>query len=177
MCLGLSSDEPRCTCGGLGHLPSHTQGAGYSSFLFMRQIHRFDGEYRFLSNFWLSPIRFSETVVFPSAEHAYQGAKCSIPGSWRVFTDPNMTPGAAKKWGRQIIMRTDWDSVKLSIMHEILTIKFSNPELRKMLLSTWDAVLIEGNTWGDTYWGICNGKGTNHLGQLLMIIRKTINEQ
>lgn len=29
----------------------------------------------------------------------------------------------------------------------------------------------EGNTWGDTFWGICGGQGSNMLGQLLMDVR------
>ena len=31
--------------------------------------------------------------------------------------------------------------------------------------------LVEGNYWGDTFWGICNGEGTNWLGILLMAER------
>ena len=40
------------------------------------------------------------------------------------------------------------------------------------LINTGDAILIEGNTWGDTYWGVCDGVGENRLGKLLMEVRE-----
>jgi predicted NAD-dependent protein-ADP-ribosyltransferase YbiA (DUF1768 family) len=53
--------------------------------------------------------------------------------------------------------------------------KFSrNPELRVKLLNTGDLQLVEGNYWGDTFWGVCNGKGENHLGKILMRVRKEL---
>ena len=62
-------------------------------------------------------------------------------------------------------------------MYEIVKDKFSrNPELRVKLLNTGDIELIEGNYWGDTFWGVCNGKGENHLGKILMRVRKELAE-
>ena len=63
------------------------------------------------------------------------------------------------------------------IQEDLLWIKFSIPELRTKLLETDDAELIEGNTWGDTYWGTCSGIGQNHLGKLLMKTRFKIRAQ
>ena len=45
-----------------------------------------------------------------------------------------------------------------------------------MLIQTGDSVLIEGNTWGDRVWGVCNGVGENRLGRILMKIRSELNQ-
>jgi hypothetical protein len=60
-------------------------------------------------------------------------------------------------------------------MFELLHLKFTNDRLRDMLLATGNAELIEGNNWRDTFWGQCPiGTGANHLGRLLMQVRKEI---
>lgn len=51
-----------------------------------------------------------------------------------------------------------------------------NPELRNRLIDTGNKILIEGNTWGDTYWGMCNGNGLNKLGEILMIVREKMKK-
>lgn len=64
--------------------------------------------------------------------------------------------------------------MKDGIMEEIVRAKFTqNQELKAQLLSTGDAILIEGNTWNDRYWGVDvrSGVGKNHLGKILMKIR------
>lgn len=70
-----------------------------------------------------------------------------------------------------MITRPDWNKVKKRIMANILDIKFSDPVLRQLLDDTGDAEIIEGNSWGDTYWGVCRGVGQNNLGKILMNIR------
>lgn len=87
------------------------------------------------------------------------------------------TPGQAKREGNSkgILLRPDWEQVKLKIMEQLLRIKFQDPVLREALLKTYPQKLIEGNTWGDTFWGQCNGIGKNHLGKLLMQIRKELH--
>ena len=80
-----------------------------------------------------------------------------------------------KRRGRAVSLRPDWEQVKLGLMEEIVYAKFSqNEELRRLLLSTGDRVLIEGNTWNDTFWGVSlkSGNGQNHLGKILMKVRK-----
>lgn len=52
--------------------------------------------------------------------------------------------------------------------------KMSEPKLRSQLLSTGTAELVEGNWWNDRYWGVCNGRGENHLGKILMRIREEL---
>jgi len=129
---------------------------------------RFRGEYNFLSNFYPSPLIY-KGKHFPTSEHAYQAAKAVTEEEFEMIRNAD-TPGHAKKLGQQIEVRDDWIKVKRHIMREILEEKFSDPELREKLLDV-EGPITEENTWNDTYWGICNGKGSNHLGKILMRIR------
>lgn len=143
-------------------------------------IKAFSGKFAFLSNFWSCKIIF-EGIEFPSVEHAFQAAKTTNP-SERELVRLAATPVKAKRIGRQVTLRDDWDKVKIEIMHGFLLQKFSQDEmLREMLLSTDDTELIEGNTWGDKFWGAVleNGKwvGRNELGKLLMSVRSEIRAE
>lgn len=132
----------------------------------------FSGPYRFLSNFYTTPVVY-RNLEYPSAEHAYQAAKCRNPLDRSAFAK-NITAGEAKRLGRSIPLRKDWEKVKLLVMEDVLRSKFEHPKMRNLLLSTGTAELIEGNNWGDIYWGTVNGKGENHLGRLLMKIRASL---
>lgn len=135
-------------------------------------ITKFDGEYRFLSNFYLARAAF-EGVWYVSAEHAYQAAKSLDPVVRLEFRDPNLSAGQAKRRGKTISLRLDWEDVKISIMEEIVYSKFSsNVFLKSQLIKTAPFTLEEGNTWGDVFWGICHGVGQNHLGEILMGVRQ-----
>lgn len=132
-------------------------------------IKGFFGEYRYLSNFHLAPVVY-EGITYPSTEAAFQAAKTHDKVErQRIANLP--TPGLAKKAGRLVKMRRDWDSVRISVMEEVCWDKFSrHPDLRALLLSTGDAYLEETNTWNDKFWGVC-GTGENNLGKILMRIR------
>ena len=78
--------------------------------------------------------------------------------------------------GRKVNLRKDWEDVKIQVMENGLRLKFQDPTLRKKLLATEDEELVEGNPWGDRYWGVCNGSGKNKLGKLLMKIRKELQD-
>ncbi len=132
------------------------------------RIDSFFGEYRFLSNFWPHPVKFENKFYF-SVENAYQAAKTLDLKERVQFMD--CESGTAKKLGRKIKLRDDWETVKVPIMRQLLVQKFSDPTLRERLLATGDMILIEGNTWGDYFWGVCKGEGRNMLGLLLMAIR------
>lgn len=132
-------------------------------------ITSFTGDYRFLSNFWLSPVSF-EGMAFSTVEHAYQAAK-TLDMDDRKRIAQLGSPGMAKRIGRLVTMRPDWEQVKLDVMLQLLLQKFQHEPLRSMLLATTNAELIEGNTWGDVFWGVCRGVGQNHLGKLLMKVR------
>lgn len=136
-------------------------------------ITSFTGPYFYLSNFYPVPVRY-DGIWYPSSENAYQAAKTDSKNRMPFLT---CTASESKKLGRAVQLRAgwtqkDWDSHKLEVMEEILLNKFQEGSfLADKLLETGMRELVEGNTWGDTYYGVCGGKGHNHLGKLLMKIR------
>lgn len=135
-------------------------------------VRGFIDEYAFLSNFHPCLIEY-EGIEYPSTEHAYQAAKtldCGERESIAVLA----TPGQSKRAGRRVTLRDDWEEVKVSVMRDLLIKKFSQLELGKKLIDTDDMYLEETNWWGDCFWGVCNGRGQNHLGRLLMLVRDEI---
>lgn len=133
------------------------------------KIDSFQGKNRFLSNFWRVPIEY-DGDLYPSVEHAYQAAKTdNFQDRLRIRLMP--TAGDAKRAGRRVEIRSDWEQVKLDVMYQLVKQKFSAEPLRSQLIATGDNELIEGNTWNDTFWGICRGRGENHLGKILMRVR------
>jgi len=132
----------------------------------------FTGEHRFLSNFYPSPIEMYGDI-YPTVEHAFQAAKAAMVIDRQRIRNAS-SPALAKSLGREVLLRPLWDSMRLSVMERLLERKFAIPALRAMLLGTGNQELIEGNTWGDTFWGICHGQGDNQLGKLLMKIREEL---
>lgn len=138
-----------------------------------KNIKGFCGEYSFLSNFYPEPVEF-EGLLYPSSEHAYQAAKCKDISQRKQFL--GITPGQAKRLGRKVEIREDWEKVKKDTMHEILVDKFkTSGVLNRLLYGTGDKYLEETNWWNDAYWGVCNGKGENNLGKILMKIRSSFD--
>lgn len=132
-------------------------------------ITSFSGAYRFLSNFYPCP-SILDGIEYSTLEHSFQAAKTrSLTERWLIFKADS--PGRAKRLGRKVTRRPDWEQVKLQIMADLLVQKFSIPSLRAKLMATGNRELIEGNDWGDRFWGVCRGEGINHLGRLLMIVR------
>lgn len=146
----------------------------------MREITEFRGEYRFLSNFWPCKVQLGD-IVFPSAEHAYQARKSLDPVVQRSLAQL-ASPGEAKRYGRTIELRPDWERVKKRVMLLVVLTKFiQNPDLAKLLVATEDIPLEEGNTWHDNFWGACRcddhaGDGLNYLGRILMMVRDIVRE-
>jgi len=140
-------------------------------------IDKFDGTaFRFLSNFYPARVVY-EGIEYPTSEHAYQAAK-----TLDIFQRQNVamlrTPAEAKRYGKAVSMRPDWDDVKVDVMEEIVYAKFTqNENLMHMLVLTEDMPLIEGNSWGDTFWGVCDGVGENNLGKILMRVRDRLNTE
>lgn len=139
-------------------------------------IDSFTGRYRFLSNFYPAEVVFG-LHVYPSVEHAYQAAKEEDEyGDYRCHIRLCSTPGQAKRLGRQAQLRPDWEDIKLKVMEDLVRQKFysSDLDLGARLIETAGRDLIEGNTWGDRFWGKCRGVGHNHLGKILMKVRKEL---
>lgn len=138
-------------------------------------ITSFSGEFEFLSNFFPVDV-FYDGRMYHSTEAAYQAAK-TVDERWKQRIANAETPGEAKRLGRQVPMRIDWDEVKDKVMLDLLRLKFTRgSDLGRRLDRTGNAVLVEGTTWHDQYWGVClckehDGVGRNVLGQLLMIVR------
>lgn len=134
----------------------------------------FNGEFEFMSNFVPCRVTY-EGRVYPSTEHAYQAAK-SLLDSDRAMIQLAKTAGQSKKLGNLVVLRPDWDEVKEQVMMELLIQKFSQPKFMELLLATGDRYLEETNWWKDRYWGVCEGRGLNRLGHLLMKIRTILQD-
>jgi ribA/ribD-fused uncharacterized protein len=135
-------------------------------------ITSFQGEYRFLSNFW--PCNFTYAgFEWNSSEHAYQAMKKQDIEYWNQIR--SKTAGGAKKLGSKVEKDASFNSNRINYMRSILVAKFyQNPDLLEKLQATAPHDLIEGNSWGDVFWGQCPiGTGSNHLGKLLMELRDT----
>lgn len=139
----------------------------------MKEIKGFQGEYRFLSNFYPVDITF-EGLKYKSSEAAYQASKSLYEEVKETFTQ--LSAREARSLGGKIELRPDWETSKLNIMYRILREKFREPNLRGQLLNTGDLYLEETNYWRDTFWGVYNGAGLNYLGRILMVVRDEIRE-
>lgn len=135
-------------------------------------IDSFRGEYYFLSNFFSAPVTYNG-LTFLNNEAAFQAQKCISPSDRKKFE--TLDPSSAKRMGRHVALRNDWESVKINIMRDIVYAKFTqNPDLAEKLLATGGEILVEGNTWGDRIWGKVDGVGRNLLGEILMETREKI---
>jgi ribA/ribD-fused uncharacterized protein len=133
-------------------------------------ITRFAGRYSFLSNFHPSPVEWMGLEV-STVEHAFQLAKTLDPRMRRMIAQAP-TPGQAKRLGRRVQLRPGWEEAKCAVMGALLVQKFTrHPDLAQALLATGRAQLVEGNDWGDSFWGVCHGHGRNQLGIQLMEVR------
>lgn len=141
-------------------------------------ITEFRGEYHFLSNFYRQEVVF-QGITYQSSEHAYQTQKCISPDK-RLRVMHSESPGLAKRAGKRLLeySKRDWNKLSIGIMTEIIRAKFSDPALRAKLLVTGYRELVEGNRWGDDFWGVVPGKGgRNQLGRILMQVREEIRQQ
>lgn len=137
-------------------------------------IDRFTGEHAFLSNFHPAPVEWMGLEV-PTVEHGFQLAKTLDPEARRAIARTS-APGEAKRLGRRVVLRPDWEESKCVVMALLLLQKFTrHRDLAQALLATGSAQLIEGNDWGDAFWGMVNGSGRNELGKQLMAVRALLD--
>ena len=141
-----------------------------------KAITSFRGDYGFLSNMHSVPVKW-DGRIYQNSEAAFQSAKSMEPEERNTFCSLNGV--TAKRQGKKVLLRKDWEDVKDGIMEEVVRAKFTqNPELAKKLVATGDAQLMEGNNWHDTYWGVDSRtlEGENHLGVILMKIRAELSQ-
>lgn len=140
----------------------------------MDKIESFRDEFFFLSNFYRCKIKI-DGVEYSSGEAAFQAQKCVKKEEKERFVD--LRPVQAKRYGKKVELRSDWEEVKVDIMTMVVRAKFTqNRILADKLIATGDAELIEGNNWRDYFWGMCNGKGENNLGKILMEVREEVKK-
>lgn len=138
----------------------------------MNKINSFRDEYYFLSNFYECSVTYNG-LTYKNNEAAFQAQKCINPKDREKFC--NLRASESKKLGRRVVLRKDWEDIKIKVMTDIVKAKFEqNEDLQKKLLATEDAYLEEENTWGDRIWGTVNGVGANNLGRILMNVRKEL---
>ena len=137
-------------------------------------IDKFSGKNRWLSNFWPAEVELDGTK-YASVEHAYQAAKTLNMEDRALFQ--GISASVAKSLGKKLVVRDDWNEVKMAVMTDLNMQKYTkHPALAAKLIATGDQQLVEGNYWKDHFWGVCNGVGENHLGKILMEIRKNIQQ-
>jgi ribA/ribD-fused uncharacterized protein len=113
--------------------------------------------------------------TWKSTEHYFQAHKAvhkdDAERIWGL-----KSPFDAKKEGKVIQERADWDQVKESVLLHALRAKFGqNPDLAQMLIATGDEELLEFAPWdrGDSYWG---WPGQNRMGVLLSQVRDELQK-
>lgn len=134
-------------------------------------ITRFRGTYFFLSNFYPCKVKI-DGITYLSAEAAFQAQKTRNRADRMLFS--TLSAVEARRYGKKVQLRCDWDEVKVQVMTDVVSKKFlQNPNLLEELIRTGNRPLIESNMWGDTFWGTCRGKGKNRLGKILMKVRSS----
>ena len=144
-------------------------------------ITSFEGKYSFLSNFYACQTKY-HNVKYPTSEHAYQAAKTSNPIQREAIKNTD-TPDDAKRMGRRVEIKSNWDEIKDEVMYEIVSNKFKNKRMQAKLLATENEQLVEGNYWHDNHFGSCYCKKClqlpkeNVLGKILMRVRDELRAE
>lgn len=94
-------------------------------------------------------------VAFSTPEHLYQALKTTnLDKRKAILALP--TPGQAKRMGKRVALRPDWESIKLDVMIYVQQVRFDHDQVfHYNLLTAQDPELFEWNTWHDNIWGGC----------------------
>ena len=135
------------------------------------------GKYRSFSN-WYNRSFIYKGITWATSEHALMSEKNPKDKKYQKKLIKSTDPGEAKRLGRKVKLRPDWDKVKLNIMIDILYAKFSqNPDLAKLLLDTGNRPIHENCR--DKWWG--GGPnfpgGRDFLGIALKAVRKKLKKE
>ena len=112
-----------------------------------------------------------------TSEHYFQAQKfCGTEYEEAIRLLDNPMKAAEMGRNRNLPLRTDWEQVKDDIMRKAVLAKFAqNEEIKDVLLSTDNEIIIE-NTSNDYYWGCGkDGSGKNMLGIILMEVREKLS--
>ncbi|PWJ33116.1 NADAR family protein [Sediminitomix flava] len=127
------------------------------------------------SNFALYPIKINGKV-WSTSEHYFQAQKFEDK-TYQEKIRKSASPMKAAELGRsrKVRIKKNWDKIKDNVMYDVVLTKFTQyTELKELLLSTEDSILIE-HTENDDYWGDGgDGKGKNRLGKILMKVREKL---
>lgn len=149
-------------------------------------VNGFSGEYEFLSNVrrgFVTPYEYMG-LKFRTVEAAFQAHK--FPKDTKEHREvreklSKASPFDAKKIGKNTKLTsaelTEWNNKRLNVMKKLIAHKFPNDPnhpLTKQLLATGNIKLVEHNNWRDSFWGVYNGNGANHLGEILMARREEL---
>ena len=119
--------------------------------------------------------------TYPSVEHAYQSAKSNDDGWNDICLRRDLTPYQIKAKSKFVMKVENWEEIKIGVMKELVYKKFSTPQFKELLLGTNDENIVEGNMWGDKFWGVdiknTPNEGENHLGRILMDVRNMLKNE
>lgn len=158
-------------------------------------IDRFRGDYFFLSNMYVveNQLVTPDGIQVPTSEHYYMSTRfhnklpriaVAMAMAEEGDTRPYAQGAAAKRAAHDLInqgkLHFDQPHERVMLMQRAVLEKFSkNPDIAQQLLETGDEILVEGNTWGDRFWGvdpIGSGDGLNMLGRVLMATREKLRK-
>ncbi len=123
------------------------------------------------------PFEF-EGITYLTSENFYQAMKVESQVLRAEIASMNcfQSKTCFRKDPEKYVIRDSWDTAeKLRVMEFILRVKFARGTTwHEQLIATGDEQIVEHNDWNDTFWGwdIRLGKGSNHLGKLLMKLRE-----
>lgn len=144
----------------------------------------FIGEKSYFSNMYILPhgLDLGLGIIVPTTENPYQADKF-VDEDLRMgvlFAIDGMTAKrmSARFTSEGAVIRSDWDDIKVGVMRSYVEMKFDQyPDLAAKLIATGAEYIEEGNSWGDTFWGVSpigSGIGLNHLGKILMAKREEL---
>jgi ribA/ribD-fused uncharacterized protein len=139
-------------------------------------------EYGCFSNFSGHKVKL-DGKTWQTSEHYFQAQKfATVKSGEKHMNDVYKAKGPMKAANigrdRKRPLRRDWEKVKDEVMYKVVRAKVLQHEsIKKTLLSTGDAILVE-DTYKDSYWGNGgDGSGRNQLGKTLMRIRKELMDE
>lgn len=136
----------------------------------MDAVREFKGRFAFLANDYPCVVRWHDGIEFKSAEACLQALKTQDKETRRRLA--RLVDAAdARREGRKIKPDEEWYRNRYEYLRSVLSIKFGEETLMAKLDDTGDALLLNGNRYGDQEWGIADGKGDNLLGKCLMQVR------